>query len=89
MEPYFRPDDADSACAIAPGCNPVSQESLMYPPVTTIAVRIAFIDLWEELGVDLHRDHTDINTRKDPRRPLAQDFQTETVSGGKFLAIHE
>ncbi|KAK1966747.1 hypothetical protein LY78DRAFT_35525 [Colletotrichum sublineola] len=85
MEPYFRPGDTDSGPA--PSWHPVSQESLMDPPVTAITVRVQCIDSWEELWVDLYRDQ--IDTRTDPRRPRAQDVQLEVKTSGAFLTVHE
>ncbi|KAK2012466.1 hypothetical protein LZ32DRAFT_305040 [Colletotrichum eremochloae] len=85
MEPYFRPGDADSS--LPPSWHPISQESLMDPPVTTITVRVQCIDSWEELWVDLYRDQ--IDTRTDPRRPRAQDVQLEVKASGPFLTVHE
>ncbi|KFA69004.1 hypothetical protein S40285_10690 [Stachybotrys chlorohalonatus IBT 40285] len=83
MEPYFRPAAAD----LAPSWHPVSQESLMEPQVPAVIVRIACIDSWAQLWVDLHRDCLDTNN--DHQRPRAKDTQLEVTAGGAFLTAHE
>lgn len=45
MEPYFGPDGS---------LHPVSQASLMEPPVSSYTVRVYCIDAWEEDWADLH-----------------------------------
>ncbi|KAK1563974.1 uncharacterized protein LY79DRAFT_645124 [Colletotrichum navitas] len=85
MEPYFRPGDA--VAGISPSWHPVSQESLMEPPVTAITVRIECMDALEDVWVELNRDYTDINT--DPQQPRAKDVQLEVTTSGEFLTIHD
>ncbi|KAJ0158730.1 hypothetical protein CTA2_11005 [Colletotrichum tanaceti] len=84
MEPYYRPGDADAA----PNWHPVSQESLMEPPVQTVTVTIYCLDDWEQHWVELNRYCLD--TKNDPRRPRSKDAELKVTAGsGAFLTIHE
>ena len=58
MEPYFGPDGSPHAA--------VSQASLMEPPVSSLTVRVACLDDWEQLWAEYHRDCA---TDPDPRYP--------------------
>ncbi|KAF6792054.1 hypothetical protein CSOJ01_14220 [Colletotrichum sojae] len=80
MEPYFRAD-------LDPTWHLVSQESLMEPKITTVRVRIGCLEEWEDTWVEINRHCTD--TKTDPRRPRAKDFQLELTASGEFLTIHE
>ncbi|KAI3539358.1 hypothetical protein CSPX01_09021 [Colletotrichum filicis] len=89
MEPYFRPISAEEfASGLEPSWHPVSQESLMAPPVTTVTVRVEALDSWEELWVELNR-YCVADTLTDPNRPRAKDVQLEVTTAGTFLTIHE
>ncbi|KXH40423.1 hypothetical protein CSIM01_10171 [Colletotrichum simmondsii] len=89
MEPYFRPVSAEeSASGLEPSWHPVSQESLMAPPVTTITVRVEALDEWEQLWAELNR-YCVADTLTDPNRPRAKDVQLEVTTAGTFLTIHE
>ncbi|KAK1720130.1 uncharacterized protein BDZ83DRAFT_457956 [Colletotrichum acutatum] len=89
MEPYFRLFSAEeSASGLEPSWHPISQESLMAPPVTTVTVRVEALDSWEKLWVELNR-YCVANTSTDPNRPRAKDAQLEVTTAGSFLTTHE
>ncbi|KAJ0322264.1 hypothetical protein COL5a_008873 [Colletotrichum fioriniae] len=89
MEPYYRPVAIEeSASGLEPSWHPVSQESLMAPPVTTITVRVEALDEREQLWAELNR-YCVVDILTDPDRPRAKDVQLEVTTVGTFLTIHE